>query len=293
MASDDEKSDEVTIIEPKNNDNKKEEKKMNNAEVCRVSIKPPVFIKSDPELYFLQMEAQFQIANITLDTTKFNHVIASFEPQYLQSVSDIVRNPPIENKYQTIKQRLIAEYTASDQRKLRQAIHEIELGDDKPSQLLKKLKDLAGISLNDDAIKSLWLERLPYNVRAVISIVEGDSTLWAKQADKLMELTDFKQQHSFGAVNEVKIEKKENQNNSNEIAEIKKCIEEIHNKLNERNDRGRSQSRQRYNNNNRYRSTSRNNDKVYENCWYHYKYKERAKNCRSPCNYEKNKKKEN
>lgn len=265
---------------------------MANNEVCRVSIKPPTFLKNDPALYFMQMEAQFTIAGISQDTTKFNHIIASFDPIYLQAVSDIVRNPPILDKYDTIKNRLINEFTASDQKKLRQAIHEVELGDDKPSQLLKKIKDLAGNSLNDDAIKSLWIERLPYNVRAVISIVEGDSFLWAKQADKMMEITNFK--NDIGSnINEIKIEKNEKPSTINEISEIKKAIDEIHNKMNERFDRNRSRSRQRYNNNGRFRSSSRNNAKQYENCWYHFKYKGKAKNCRSPCNWDKNNKKEN
>lgn len=59
------------------------------------------------------MEAQFKIANISVDNTKFNHIIASFDPTYLQAVSDIVRNPPAADKYETIKNRLITEFTAS------------------------------------------------------------------------------------------------------------------------------------------------------------------------------------
>lgn len=61
------------------------------------------------------------------------------------------------------------------------------------------MKKLAGNSISDDAIKSLWIERLPESVRAVISIVDGDSTQWAKQADKMMEISSFSNIASVGS----------------------------------------------------------------------------------------------
>lgn len=160
-------------------------------EIYRVGIKAPPFFKEEPDLYFIQMEAQFRNASITNENTKFDHVIAQLEPKYLQMVSDVVRNPPPQNKYTTLKERLIKEFTDSDQRKLRRLMNECVLGNNKPSQLLKKMKDLASGSMTDDALKSLWIQHLPENVRAVISIAEGDSTQWAKQADKIMEISSF------------------------------------------------------------------------------------------------------
>lgn len=64
------------------------------------------------------MEAQFRNARITAENTKYDHIVASLDPQYLQLVSDIIRNPPTENPYTELKQRIIKEFTDSDQRKL-------------------------------------------------------------------------------------------------------------------------------------------------------------------------------
>lgn len=108
-------------------------------EIARVAVKNVPFFKEDPELYFIQIEAQFENARITVDQTKYNHVIAQFEPKYLSKVSDLLRNPPATGKYDELKRRILAEFTDSDQKKLKRLIEGIELGDDKPSHLLKRM----------------------------------------------------------------------------------------------------------------------------------------------------------
>lgn len=57
------------------------------------------------------------------------------------------------------------------------------------------MTDLAGNAITDDVLKSLWIERLPESVRAVVSIAEGDSEQWARQADKMMKSTVFQTLH--------------------------------------------------------------------------------------------------
>lgn len=216
------------------------------------------------------MEAQFRNARINIDETKYNHVVGALDPKYLQRVTDIVRNPPPNNKYEAIKQRLIHEFTDSDQRKLQRLIKEIELGDDKPSQLLKKMKDLAGSSITDEALKSLWIERLPESVRAVISIGDGDSAQWAKQADKMMEVTSFAQVSS--------IRTRDNDPLVVEIAQLRKEIAEIK-MFNRSRDRTRSGDRRRY------RSKSKQNHSL---CFYHNRFVVKAKKCIEPCQFKSN-----
>lgn len=131
------------------------------AEIARVAIKVVPFLKDEPDLYFIQLEAQFSNALITNDQTKYNHAIANFDPKFLQKVTDLLRNPPAANKYAAFKARILKEFSDSQERKLHRLIQDSVLGDDKPSQLLERMKDLAGNAINDDAIKSLWIQRLP------------------------------------------------------------------------------------------------------------------------------------
>ena len=46
------------------------------------AIKVPPFYPEDPSLWFLQLEGQFQLNNITSDNTKYFHVLTNLEPRY-------------------------------------------------------------------------------------------------------------------------------------------------------------------------------------------------------------------
>lgn len=51
-------------------------------EVFRVGLKPPIFCKEQPDLYFIQMDSQFAVADITVDETKYHHLVSSLETLY-------------------------------------------------------------------------------------------------------------------------------------------------------------------------------------------------------------------
>lgn len=243
-------------------------------EVFRVGVKPPTFCKEQPDIYFIQMESQFAVAGIKVDETMYHHVISSLEPQYLIQVADIIRNPPPGEKYDAIKKSLIAEYTDSDHRKLRKLIKEIELGDLKPSQLLKRMKDLAGDKISDDALKSLWMERLPETVRSVVTIVDGNSSQMALQADKLMEVQNYP---SILTV----------QQDSTLRAEIEELRNQIKDMRASQNDRGRSNDRSYQHNRGNSRTKVR-----FPFCRFHYRFGDKARRCEEPCQF-KNLKPEN
>ncbi|KAL7736357.1 hypothetical protein ACLKA6_014827 [Drosophila palustris] len=232
-------------------------------EIFRVGVKPPSFCKEQPDLYFIQMESQFAVSGISTDATKYHQVIASLEPQYLVHIADIIRDPPQVNKYDAIKTALINEYTDSNQRKLNKLIHEVQLGDLKPSQLLKRMKDLAGTQISDEAIKSLWLERLPENVRAIVSIVDGDSAKVSLQADKVLE----SQRHSTVCalqenVSDAKLR--------TEIDELRKELRKLKS--------GSASKNQSRNSKSPDRSTF---------CYYHGRFGAKARRCTEPCDFKK------
>lgn len=244
------------------------------AEIARVAIKVVPFLKDEPDLYFIQLEAQFSNALITNDQTKYNHAIANFDPKFLQKVTDLLRNPPAASKYAAFKARILKEFSDSQERKLHRLIQDCVLGDDKPSQLLKRMKDLAGNAINDDAIKSLWIQRLPESVRAVISIAPGDSDQWAQLADKMMEVSNFP---TVAAVSNPW--KEEIASLRKEIAELK----EYHKSRSEKktdDDKKRSRSKSKPKSKNGF-------------CKYHHRFGSDARNCIDPCAFKKPVKSEN
>lgn len=238
-----------------------------NREVSRIGIKPPTFCQDQPDLYFIQMESQFAVAGITVDQTKYHHVISSLEAKYLLHIGDIIRNPPVNGKYEAVKKALIDEFTDSDQKKVRKLIKEIELGDLKPSQLLKRMKDLANGKIDDDVLKQLWIERLPESIRSVITIVDGDTTKMALQADKMIEVQQFSNVSAVQSSNPLQAEI---ESLRKEIAALKARNSEPQKEQQHTRNRSRSKSKVRF-----------------PFCRYHYRFGDKAKKCVEPCQYKK------
>ncbi|XP_067134245.1 uncharacterized protein [Centruroides vittatus] len=128
------------------------------AEVNRVALKLPPFWDKTPELWFANIEAQFAISGITKDSTKYYSVVSALNSDILNYISDIVLNPPAKNCYNTLKARLLADFSDSEQRQIKALLSDIALGDEKPSHLLRKMRQLANNKLGEDFLKTLWLQ---------------------------------------------------------------------------------------------------------------------------------------
>ncbi|GFS99752.1 uncharacterized protein NPIL_405121 [Nephila pilipes] len=126
--------------------------------VSRVAAKLPPLWKQNIKHWFLQAEANFELFGITNDVTKYNNVIAAIDSEILSVVSDLLFDPPHEDRYVTLKNRLIQEFSDSENLHFRKLLSELQLGDDKPSHLLRKMKELAGTAINNDFLRNLWLQ---------------------------------------------------------------------------------------------------------------------------------------
>jgi hypothetical protein len=100
------------------------------------------------------------------------------------AVADVIERPPDAEKYQTLKDTLIARFTDSEEKRLRLLIAGVELGDKRPSEMLRELKQLSGGCVTDNMLQTLWLQRLPSRVQETLAVVEGVSL------EKLAELAD-------------------------------------------------------------------------------------------------------
>ncbi|XP_065192497.1 uncharacterized protein LOC135823581 [Sycon ciliatum] len=161
------------------------------AAVSAVSFKLPPYWPNDPIVWFSQAESLFRIRGITQQDTKFDHVIASLAPEFAAEVRDLLMNRPPTNPYTALRSELIKRTQSSEQRRLRQLLTEEELGDKKPSQLLRRLRQLRGDSPIDPSfLKELFVQRLPPNVQMVLASAPGslDLEALAEMADRVVEV---------------------------------------------------------------------------------------------------------
>lgn len=233
--------------------------------VMGVSVKLPPFWSDKPTTWFGQVEAQFQLAGITQDSTKYNHILASIDTQVADVVTDIIDKPPTQDKYNYLKTQLIKRLSASRKQKIRKLLTEEEIGDRKPSALLRYLRGL-GATKEDDLLKELWMRRLPDNVRAILT-AQVDVSL-----DTLADIADDILEGSAATVYAVNSPANELQKLTAQVEKLTKMVNDL--------TTGAGPSRSSRPNNNRSRSAS-----PTKRCWYHRKYKGKANKCISPCDW--------
>ena len=157
-----------------------------------VNLRLPPFWPADPELWFAQVEAQFACRRIISQRSKFDSIVSSLSPEFAAEVRDLLLSPPAENPYSMLKAQLTKRTTLSEQRKLQQLFTGEELGDCKPTQLLRRMQHLQGDRPGFDVsfLHELFLQRLPPNVYMVLaSSPEGTtSDQLAEMAYKVMEV---------------------------------------------------------------------------------------------------------
>ncbi|CAK1595178.1 unnamed protein product [Parnassius mnemosyne] len=89
-------------------------------------------------------------------------VNAQLEKQDIEQISDLLYNSPATDQYNSLKDRLISAYEESDSRQLQKLLSEIELGDQKPTQLLRRMRTLAQDKVPDSTLRLMRiLEEYP------------------------------------------------------------------------------------------------------------------------------------
>lgn len=245
----------------------------------RSYFRAPAFWRSNPALWFAQLEAQFASARIVADMEKYNAIVAAIESSVLAQVSDIILGPAENRTYQVLKDRLISAFADSEQRRMQKLLSEIGLDDKRPSQLLREMRELAGAAVPDDLLKTLWVKRLSPQTQAILSANQGDLANLAGLADKIVEVTqpstvsELKKPNSCG-FDELKLQ----------IAALSEEVSKLRASRGEGGGRSRSQSNRRSKSNGRSKSSGRSQQQWDDNkCFYHNRFGANAHKCRPPC----------
>lgn len=255
--------------------------------------KIPPFFRADPALWFFQTESSFRNSKITDERTKADHIIASLDFEVVACLKDIiVANPQPTDIYQRIKKRIISNYSASAESKLRQLLKGQVLSDGKPSHILSGLRNLNEGSCSDDVIKSIFMEQLSPQHRAILaSVSTTDLNKLAEIADKISEnfadngsqilacsRNAIRHNESSGKVKNTAVDRSDLNGLCNKLDALISRVEILEKRFDrEFRNRSRSKSTSRFNRN-------RSNDQKGANlCKAHKFYPDNPKSCKEWC----------
>lgn len=269
---------------------------------------PPISVLG-PQTFFNLLETYFKCNNISADTDKFCKLGFALPEDFIIEISDII-NDPDENtlKYECAKQRIFAKYSLTTEQKIQKLIAGVETHNKSPSQILQQIKSLSKGTIDDpEAIKNLWMMKLPVFIKAILASRPEDSV------DQLAVLADSIQRNTQTNSLTSECDTTSIPQSSSTESELRKLLKEATDELarlklekaNARQtdqmqvppweiainslrqefmrnstSRNRSRSRRRFHSRNRGRSDSRNRF-----CYYHTKFGAKAIKCVQPCSW--------
>lgn len=247
----------------------------------------PNMMPDNVETWFIQLESWFALNKIVSDGTKFNTVVAYVDGKMLTQVYGIVSNPPACNKFQALKDAIMANFGDTEQRRFQKLISGMQLGDKRPSHLLNELRKVGG-RVDEQLLKSLWMQRLPSQAKSIVAAAKGSLTELAEVADAVCESLDLQ---SIGSIDAPKAVFQSNEPQSSTVASLQQQINQLTNRMNQlNNNRNRSRSRSRNQpnkaNNDDNKAQRQNQSNQQTTCWYHRTFGTGATKCRSPCDFQ-------
>lgn len=230
--------------------------------------KLPAFYTSDPETWFLQADAIFAADRITSQATRFNRTFGQLPQHVVAQVVDLAETPG-NAPYDTLRSRLVSIYGASRSQKIQQTLDGVQLGDQRPSQLLRLIRNRMGPSTSEELLRVLWTRALPTRMRTVIAAWEDEELeKIAKIADRMIEVPN---EQVISSVHE---------DLPKTIQNMQKQLQILTTKLDSLQQTGNAERR-----------TPNRRPQVYyrdENndiCFYHRNYGRFARNCQQPCRW--------
>ncbi len=238
------------------------------------TIKLPEFYQKDTRIWFEQIE---QILPESSPAVRKSSLLRVLPTNVLFD-----SGAKASDSYEEIKANIISNFDDSMDRNLRKVLAEQQLGDRKPSAVLRQLQHFA--PNNENLVRLRFFEILPDSVRMSLAALEDvPIDKIALTADRLMEhLPSFHQTNNVNTATvpapsvPTSLEKS--------ITDLTICVNALMTRRPD--DRGRSRERPQDNRDNfRARSRSRSFNPNGQFCWYHFRFGEDARTCRDPCSW--------
>ena len=252
-----------------------------------VAFRGPVFCSQDPDMWFSILECNFKASTTTKSLTKFTQAVSLIPPDYLSQVSDVV-SAAINSStpYEDLKSAILTRLQTSASARLQELLTKEELGNEKPTNLLHRMKKLLGdkySSFDTDIFRQLYYQRLPATIQSNLFSVKDKLTIdeLAKLADDFMSqvpaqsVSTMSTQHNYDQLASL-------------VTKLTLQVDALQQKLNEHRSSSRSRSRSHSGHRRPSKQTNGRSTSTTEQqglCFYHHNFGEKARKCQQPCNF--------
>ncbi|XP_076049410.1 uncharacterized protein LOC143030093 [Oratosquilla oratoria] len=153
------------------------------------AFRAPPFSNRDPTIWFTILECNFKANRITTSLTKFSHACGLLPSDVLLQVSDTISKAPTSGTpYEDLKKAVLDRLESSEATRLQELLSKEELGNEKPSDLLRRMKRLLGdkyATFDTSILRHLFYQRLPTTIQGNLFSAKNKLSL-----DELATLAD-------------------------------------------------------------------------------------------------------
>ena len=256
-----------------------------------IHLSPPWH--SNIEAWFFQTEAQFFTRGITTEQAKFCHILQVLDEATMTRLMAYLALPPSDSPYTALKAELIRLYQPSDKQRFNALVHTAELGDQRPSDLMRRMQNLLPPHSRDDAFfRQMFLDKLPSAVQPILAAFPSSTTLQelAGVADKVVEayvpapiVAALPTTDSVVAQVTALPTDPEKEHLRQEVASLRRQLSQLRTSSQRRPSASPRFSRDRTPTRSR-----RGPSPSAGECWYHHNFGKRAYRCQSPCSWSEN-----
>ena len=155
-----------------------------------VDVKIPKFQPENVELWFANLELQFKRKRIIKDERKYDDTLSALaeNQQVFSRFTQLIRFPPLTDKYETLKKAVFEKYALSEEEKAEKLLNISSLGDQTPMELLDKMISLQPFDEDNSEsslFKRLFMRAMPPEIKShLVPYKDAPIQVIAKEAEK-------------------------------------------------------------------------------------------------------------
>ena len=240
-------------------------------------FKIATFYATDVELWFNQIETQFDLHQIHDDDERYSLTCTALSGEVASDVRDVLLQPFRSHKYESLKITLIERRGLTTPERVNKVISGERMGSDIPSRFLRRLQKTAGFGtkavVGKAVIRQAFIRQMPASIRAHLATQPDSAKLdsSAMLADRVLA-SEADVEESKPGIAEIKVD---------ETTKLVGLLEDLSKRLKKLEtvtaaEKKRNQGRGRVNNANA------------PVCYFHQTFGDKARKCKSPCAFSLN-----